>query len=60
MQANPRLQALAVLVGAWTTVGAHPMLPGHTSRGHTTYSWLDSGAFLLVHMHSDESDSTPA
>jgi hypothetical protein len=56
MQANPRLQALAVLVGEWTTVGAHPMLPGKTLHGHTTFSWLDSGAFLLVHMHIDEPD----
>ena len=30
MQANPRLQALAVLVGEWTTVGVHPMLPDKT------------------------------
>jgi hypothetical protein len=54
MQANPRLEALAVLVGEWTTVGAHPMLPGRTFHGHTTFSWQESGAFLLVHMHIDE------
>jgi hypothetical protein len=54
MQANPRLQALAVLVGEWTTVGTHPMVPGKTFHGHTTFSWLESGAFLLVHKHIDE------
>jgi hypothetical protein len=54
MQANPRLQALAVLVGEWTTVGAHPMLPGKTFHGRTTYGWLDSGAFLRGQMHIDE------
>jgi hypothetical protein len=25
---NPRLAALAPFIGAWTTVGAHPMMPG--------------------------------
>jgi hypothetical protein len=51
---NPRLQALAALVGEWTTVGTHPMVPGKTFHGHATFSWLESGAFLLVHMHIDE------
>jgi hypothetical protein len=54
MQVNPRLQALAVLVGEWTSVGTHPMLPGKTFHGHTTFSWLESGSFLLIHSHIDE------
>ncbi len=56
MQANPRLQALAVLVGEWTTVGTHPMLPGKTFHGHATFNWLESGAFLIFHSHIDESE----
>src|SRR2546430_9053808 len=54
MQANPRLQALAVLIGEWTTVGAHPMLPGKTFHGRATFTWLESGAFLLFQSHIDE------
>jgi hypothetical protein len=54
MQANPRLQPLAVLVGEWTTVGAHPLLPDKTFHGHTIFSLLESGAFLLFHSHIDE------
>ena len=54
MQANPRLQALAVLLGEWTTLGAHPQLPGKTFHGRTSFRSLESGAFLLVHMHTDE------
>jgi hypothetical protein len=54
MQANPRLQALAVLVGEWTTVGAHPLVPGKTFHGRATFSWLESGAFLLFRSHIDE------
>jgi hypothetical protein len=54
MQPNPRLQALAILVGEWTTVGTHPLLPGKTFHGHATFSWLESGAFLLYRSHIDE------
>jgi hypothetical protein len=54
MQLNPRLQALAVLVGEWATVGTHPMLPGKTFHGHASFTWLESGAFPLFHSHIDE------
>ena len=54
MQPNPRLQVLAVLIGEWTTIGTHPMLPGKTFHGHATFTWLESGAFLLFHSHIDE------
>ena len=54
MQGNPRLQALAALVGEWTTVGTHPLVPGKTFHGHATFRWLESGAFLLFHSHIDE------
>ncbi len=54
MQANPRLQGLAALIGEWTTVGTHPQLPGKTFHGRATFTWLESGAFLLFHSHTDE------
>ena len=56
MQPNPRLQPLAILVGEWATVGTHPMLPGKTFHGHASFTWLESGAFLLYHLHIDEPD----
>jgi hypothetical protein len=56
MQPNPRLQALAILVGEWATLGTHPMLPGKTFHGHASFTWLESGAFLLFHSHIDESE----
>jgi hypothetical protein len=56
MQPNSRLQALAVLIGEWATVGTHPMLPGKTFHGHASFSWLESGAFLRFHSHTDESE----
>jgi hypothetical protein len=54
MQENPGLQALAVLIGEWTTVGTHPQVPGKTFHGHATFSWLESGAFLLFRSHIEE------
>jgi hypothetical protein len=54
MQANPRLRALAVLIGEWRTVGAHPLLPSKTFHGGATFTWLESGAFLLFQSHIDE------
>jgi hypothetical protein len=56
MQANPRLQALTVLIGEWTTLGAHPLLPGKTFHGRATFTWLEAGAFLLYQSHIDEPD----
>jgi hypothetical protein len=54
MQPNPRLHGLASLIGEWTTVGAHPLLPGKTLHGRAAFTWLESGAFLLFHSHSDD------
>jgi len=51
---NPRLQALGILVGTWTTVGTHPLVPGKTFHGRTTFSWIERGAFLAMHSQIDE------
>jgi hypothetical protein len=32
------------------------MLPGQTLRGRATFSWLESGAFLLYHSYTDAQD----
>jgi hypothetical protein len=56
VQANPRLQVLAPLIGEWATIGTHPLLPGKTFHGHATFSWLESGAFLLYRSQMDEPD----
>src|SRR5262249_44261473 len=54
MQANPRLRGLAVLIGEWTTIGTHPLLPGKRFHGRASFKWLESGAFLFYHSHTDE------
>ncbi|CAN5351709.1 hypothetical protein BH11PSE11_BH11PSE11_22110 [soil metagenome] len=53
---NAALQPFAVLVGEWTTVGTHPMVPGKTFHGRTTFKWLEGGAFLMMHAEIQEPD----
>jgi hypothetical protein len=45
---NPALQSLGVLVGTWRTVGTHPLVPGKTFHGETSFAWIEGGAFLMM------------
>jgi hypothetical protein len=51
---NPHLATCKPLIGAWTTVGRHSMLPGMTLHGRTTFEWHEGGAFLLMRSEIDE------
>jgi hypothetical protein len=51
---NHTLQPLAVLVGDWSTVGSHPLIPGTTLHGRSSFEWLEGGAFLIMHSEIDE------
>lgn len=51
---NPALAPFAVLVGDWNTVGTHPLVPGTTFHGRTSFEWLEGGAFLVMRSRIDE------
>jgi Protein of unknown function (DUF1579) len=51
---NPALEAFKVLLGEWATIGTHPMVPGKTFHGRTTFEWIEGGAFLLTRSEIDE------
>ena len=51
---NLALKPLAGLVGTWKTVGTHPLVPGKTFHGVTSFSWIEGGAFLMMHSRIDE------
>ena len=51
---NPALEPFRVLVGTWNTVGTHPLVPGTTFHGRTTFEWLAGGAFLIMRSEIDE------
>ena len=53
---NPGLKAFESLIGTWETVGHHPMLPGKTLHGRTTFEWHEGGAFVLMRTETDEPD----
>ena len=51
---NPALRPLAPLVGVWRTTGEHPLVPGTTFHGRTSFEWHEAGAFLLMRSEIDE------
>ena len=51
---NPALRPLSVLVGMWNTIGTHPLVPGTTFHGRTSFAWIEGGAFLIMHSQIDE------
>ena len=51
---NPALEPLSVLVGTWKTIGTHPLVPGTTFHGRTSFAWMAGGAFLIMHSEIDE------
>jgi len=48
-----RLQGWERFIGTWETDGAHPMLPGETIRGTSTFEWLDGQRFLIWRSHCE-------
>jgi hypothetical protein len=51
---NPRLAAFAPLIGTWTTLGHHALIPNTTLHGRTSFEWLEGGAFLCMRSEIDE------
>ena len=51
---NPALAPLAPLLGEWRTTGTHPLVPGTTFHGRTSFSWHEGGAFVLMRSEIDE------
>jgi hypothetical protein len=51
---NHALKLFSVLVGEWKTVGTHPYLPDIVLHGHTSFNWIEDGAFLIMHTENAE------
>ena len=54
LRPNPALEPLTPLVGTWRTSGTHPLVPGVTFHGRTSFEWHEGGAFLLMRSEIDE------
>jgi hypothetical protein len=35
-------------------MGTHPYLPGTVFHGHTSFDWIEGGAFIIMHSEIDE------
>ena len=53
-RSNAALEPLAPLIGEWRTIGTHPLVPGTTFHGRTSFQWAENGAFMLMHSEIDE------
>ena len=51
---NPALEPLTPLIGRWRTTGTHPLIPGTTFHGRTSFEWIENGAFVLMRSEIDE------
>ncbi|MEO8286304.1 MAG: hypothetical protein ABI670_07680 [Chloroflexota bacterium] len=51
---NPALQPFSILIGSWDTTGTHGLLEDTILHGHTSFEWLEKGAFLLVRSEIDD------
>ena len=45
---NPAFEPFSVLIGSWNTTGTHGLVPDTILHGHTSFEWLENGAFLLM------------
>ena len=53
-RSNPALEPLAPFIGEWRTTGTHPLVPGTTFHGRTSFEWAENGAFMLMRSEIDE------
>ena len=51
---NPTLARLAPLIGRWRTTGTHPLMPGTTFHGRTSFEWHEAGAFVEMRTEIEE------
>lgn len=51
---NPALKPFSVLIGNWNTTGTHGQEPDTILHGHTSFEWLENGAFLLMRSMIDD------
>ena len=58
-QPTRSLKQFDILVGEWTTVGTHPLLPAAV-HGHSSFEWLREGALLVWHFDWDHGQGIPS
>ncbi|HEX3628906.1 MAG TPA: hypothetical protein VHW91_00420 [Candidatus Dormibacteraeota bacterium] len=54
LKPNLAFRSFGPLVGEWRTTGTHPLVPGTTFHGRTSFAWYEGGAFLIMRSEIDE------
>jgi hypothetical protein len=57
---NEALKAFNPIIGIWNTIGTHGLIPDTTLHGRTSFSWHESGAFILMNSSIEEDVGIPA
>lgn len=57
---NDALKVFEPFLGTWKTTGTHGMIPDTTLHGRTTFSWHESGGFIVVESTIYEDVGIPA
>ena len=53
---NPGLKGFKKIIGTWSTIGHHPMVPGVTFHGRVSFDLHEGGAFVIMRSEIDEPD----
>jgi hypothetical protein len=51
---NEGMKPFEFLIGDWRTTGTHPMVPGKSLPGRTSFAWHEGGAFLIMRNEVNE------
>jgi len=51
---NPALEPFRLLIGNWNTTGSHGLDPDTILHGHTSFEWMENGAFLIMRSEIDD------
>jgi hypothetical protein len=58
LQPTHSLKLFDILVGKWTMVGTHPLLPSAV-YGHSSFEWLREGVLLVWHFDWEHGQGIP-
>ena len=51
---QPRTRTADAVAGRLATTGTHPLVPGTTFHGRTSFAWHEGGAFVVMRSEIDE------
>jgi len=59
LKPNATLKVLSPYIGLWRTTGSHPLMPGQSLEGRTSFAWHQGGAFVIMHSEMQQPEVPP-